>query len=316
MKKFATFTLVLALAAGTANAQYTEGASVSYDFDTDQSGSFVIATSGPDTASNFSYDYSSHVQITNQNAITPAPNTTGSTTLGLRLETNNVAPAEFNSILAYPDVSSLDLTDGFLLTFDFWNNHNGDAGGASGSTEFAFTGASVDNTIGDPTIAGSWGFGATGDGGAGQDYRYYQDGVRDIGATSSDQGTISGLNVDSGVEPFLTLFPNDGSAAGIPAATDIFAGVAGKQWVTVTLRVEAGVSRTLSYQSVASGAPVVVSTVTAPTGPDAAPYVGHVDLFTSFSDPAIDNFQVIDNITVTELIAPPPSASSNWNVYN
>lgn len=312
MKKFAAFTLVLALAAGTANAQLTEGASVSYDFDTDQSGSFAIATSGPDTASNFSYDYATHTQIAPaiQVAIPSAPNTPGSTTLGLRLEVSNVDPTEFNSILAYPDVSTLDLSDGFILTFDFWNNHNGDAGGASGSTEFMFTGASSGNTIGDPTIAGAWGFGATGDGGAGQDYRYYQDGVRDT-------GPVSGLNVDSGVEPFLSLFPNDGSAAGIPPATTIFAGVAGKQWVTATVRVEAGVSRTLSLTSAASGTPVLVSTISAPTGPDTVPFAGIVDIFSgSTSNPAADNFLVIDNVTVTELLAPPPSAATEWNVYN
>jgi hypothetical protein len=116
----------VALLAGTAGA-----ASVSYNFDTDQSSSFATAEYGtPDSSIVWTYNYASHVQTAPaiDVPIPSAPRSSGGTTSGVRLKVNQTLAA-INTITLYR-TSAPEHERRLRMTFDAWANFNGDSAGA------------------------------------------------------------------------------------------------------------------------------------------------------------------------------------------
>lgn len=313
MTKVLALSAVMALAAVTAPA-------------------FDVVVEGDDSTANTSYDYSTYVSG-NPTAVVigAAPSAAG--THGLRLDVNTTT-ASVDSVTVYPDVSSLNLASGnFTMTFDVFPQHNGDAGGATGSTEFFTWGAMANNTqFANSTGTNGFVFALTGDGGSGTDARYAS-GAAALAFTNTGVGAPNWWGADvvgNDGAAWVSFYPNDGTN-GTPAAAAILAGAPGKQWTTVRLTVtNAGADRLVEFKKPADAGFTSVATITGGVGSSARPFVGLLDLFTSVGAPGADQFTIFDNIvisdgtnSVTYDFEPPPTptptptplAAQNWNSY-
>lgn len=315
-----SFLMIAAVAVATSGFS----ASVSYDFDTDQSGSFtVVEDGGPDSTINFVFDYSTHTQDAPAiNVPIPAAPNSASTTQGVQLTVNNSAGA-WNALTLYPDTTGLNLGDGvWQMTFDVWSNHNGDAGGNTGSTEtWAFGASSSTANPGtgydglSTALVDGFNYLVTVDGGSGSDYRY---GAGTAGYTNDN--TIPNWNgdglINSSDVAWSAFFPNDGVAnGGNPPNLATIAGCPGKQWVTVRLTVsDAGATRTVEFsRSGDAGAFTTVSTVSGGTGSTANPCIGFGDIFTgSVASEPSDQFVVFDNLVIDDLVQ---LSVQDWTLY-
>ncbi len=322
MKKlFATALATGVLAVGTASAQ---NVIFTADFETDQSANFTAQNEETTPATNdfvlnYQYDYSTHVQANGAAlAIGAAPNSSGGTT-GVRMEANNNdATAEAAMVQIFPNVS-IPAGNDWSIQFDAWINYNGDAGGGSGSTEFGFWGAAADSTgpiwnDGSANTPNGFGLWTTGEGGAGQDYRYY-DGDGSAALTRDDaKPNYNGVNEVNNLDASWQAFFPQVSA---PQQT---AGSAGKRWVTITIDVDQDTTPptiTVDYNpadTVPTSTQVAQFQTSAGVTPN-TPYIGYTDIFTSIASPAADNFIVIDNIIITDLDAA-PSSVTEWSIYD
>ncbi len=118
-----------------------------------------------DTDANFFFDYSTV-------GIPSAPNSTGGTTRGMKLQANLFSDA-FGGFSVSPTGQSF--TGDYTLSFDMWSNYPGDLlPGGSGSTNLSFAGVLSSGTFENKPGAadGVW-FAYTGDGDSGSDYRAY-----------------------------------------------------------------------------------------------------------------------------------------------
>ena len=161
-------TLVVAALAGNATAQVTI---FSQDFDADHSldNTWITNSVGGYNPVNLYFDYSTV-------GIPSAPNSTGGSTRGLKLQANldpatgvfpsgsSVSPAGFN------------ISANFEMRWDWWLNFNGPLlGGGSGSTQIAGAGfGTAATTANVPTLIDAIFVGCSGDGsGTSADYRMY-----------------------------------------------------------------------------------------------------------------------------------------------
>lgn len=315
--KHLVFSALALLAAGAASAQ-------SYDFDTNQSASFAttVHSSDADANADFAYDYSTHVQYGGITAgtfpdipITSAPNSSGGSTKGLRLNANvATASVDTDAVVVYPTVTGLGAN--YDMTFDAWINYDGAAGGDSGSTEMLIFGAADTTTVAPyaattPTIAGTgYFFTATGEGGASVDFRFYS-GTTNIAANNAGI-TFSApfVNGNSGVDVnWQTFFPQ-------PAFQTL--GAPGKAWVTYRMRVN-GSTVTVAVKRVGDSAytNLFVTTV-APTAA-VRPFIGFSDINTGKpvdtanglgASEVLDQFVVIDNLSIANT-----AAVADWTMY-
>lgn len=306
----------VALLAGTAGA-----ASVSYNFDTDQSSSFAVVEYGqPDSAVAWTYNYASHVQISPaiDVPIPSAPRSTGGTTSGVQIQVN-LTRAAINSITLYPDVSSLStLASGgdWRMTFDVWGNHNGDAGGNTGSTEFFGFGAQATNTVPGVGSDGSNGFNyiMAPDGGSASDARYSEGTTSPLTIDNNkpawwNNATLPNNNFNFDAD-WIAFFPNDGTNGTAPTGT-VLVGCPGKQWLTFRLEVtNSGATRTVAVKRTTDADFTVISTITTGIGSSARPCIGYADYFTSVASEPADQFVVFDNLLIEEI-----TAISEWNKY-
>lgn len=302
MKRFSFFSAVVSLAAFVASGQ--AGVVATYDFNTDQSSSFGVFNAAGDYVANFNYDHSTYVPqsgTTGPTSIPAAPSGTG--TKALRLEVNNNdATAAADAVTVIPTAAS-NLSN-FTLKFDLWMQYNGGAGGGSGSTEFVAYGGGAAGTAVEwaNSATTSYFVTATGEGGAGQDYRFYQGSGSGAPTRTDSAPNWFGLNqlnnVDSG---WSALFPS-------PAYET--AGAPGKAWTTVELTVNAGI--VTINMTPTGGVKTQVASFTPPAAPASGhPFVSYFDAFTSIATPAADNFALIDNI----VISVPDANVNDWSVY-
>jgi hypothetical protein len=127
--------------------------------------------------------------------IPSAPHSTGDTTIGMVLKANYPTPGVFAGISASP--TGLNLSGNYIVTYDFWQNYNGNANGAgSGTTQLTGAGIGTSGAVaqhaGIATMSSLW-FAQTGDGGntaASKDYRVY---------SSAAGSATSGYTIASGV---------------------------------------------------------------------------------------------------------------------
>lgn len=300
------------LAVGSASA-----ATLTYNFDTDQSSSFVVQSTGDagESSVNFSYDYSTHVQDSGTTFTIPVAPNSVATTLGLQMFVNSgPSTVGLDGISVYPDVTGLDLSAGaYTITFDVWSNHNGNSGGGSGSTLITNWGAAADTTLsnsGNFTAIDGFTYGMTGDGGSGTDYRYYQGNPNaPLHATANYNGAAEINNTAAG---WTAFFPNNGTN-GTPVTGAVSIGASGKQWITVRLTVSnGGADRLLEFKRTTDAGFTTVSSITGATGAFLRPSFGMNDINGAFcSSECDDNFALFDNIVID---APAASSVEDWNL--
>ncbi|MDK2973498.1 MAG: hypothetical protein PWP23_3253 [Candidatus Sumerlaeota bacterium] len=338
MKKYLVCAATAA-AVFTAGSLYAQGYVVdsvlySTDFETDVSADFTVAEKATgDNAISFVYDYSTFAQADSgfPTSIPAAPSAAG--TKGLQMSVNNAATA-VNAIGVYLTAGSFTPADDMLITFDAWINYNGGAAGGSGSTEFLAFGAGDDTSL--AAYSGSnystsvhdlysgFFFAHTGEGGAGQDYRYHDgDGTNpttggNLGAAGGNEELANligqGANelVNNLDQAWLDTFPDTDFATTGYWET---AGAPGKAWITYKIAILGGQVRvdldlpdgsTLQYANwftPNAGTPM--------TG--LLPYLGCFDNFSSSANPASDNFYLFDNLKVESILA--QASAENWNLY-
>jgi len=283
----------------------TEGAVVySENFDIDHTADWTVNL-GPGTGqADFFFDYSTV-------GISSAPNSAGSTR-GLKLQAN-LSGDTFGGLSVSPLDKSFE--GDYQLRFDLWLNFNGPMPtGGGGSTQV--TGAGIGTSGFVPQWAGSNQqsvfFGATGDGGSVADYRAYssaaQGSYQDGDAVYAASGTTNRNNTN----PYYAQFGNQSAppeqVALFPQQTGTTAvGSLGFAWHDVTID-KVGDTATFSIDGLRI-ATVDLTTVT---------LGGTNILFTDFdinapssTDPAAPDllFGLIDNVRVSELIIPEPSAA-------
>lgn len=149
----------------------------SEDFDTDHTANWTVNSGPGNNAADFFFDYSTV-------GIPSAPNSSGGTTIGLKLEAN-YSGSTFGGISVSPMGQSF--SGDYRVTFDLWENFVGPApGGGSGSTQITGGGMGTAGTT--PQWSGgtieSIFFGSTGDGGSSIDYRAYSS-VGNAGASGA-----------------------------------------------------------------------------------------------------------------------------------
>jgi hypothetical protein len=201
--------LALAVASGFLAATGTSRAQTqvfSENFDADNTANWTF-NAGPGTDSaNFFFDYGTL-------GIPSAPNSTGGTTRGLKMQAN-VSGSIFSGSSVSPN--GFSVAGDYELSFDMWLNYNGPLnGGGNGST--MLTGAGI-GTAGNVAVwqgggDGVW-FMTSGDGGTSIDYRAYTPGAALAAEASGVYAAGTGTGVRNNTDPYYNTF--GGAAA--PAA--------------------------------------------------------------------------------------------------
>ncbi len=260
------------------------------DFETDQSSKFTVAQHiAGDNSIDFSYDYSA-VSI-------PQSPSSVTGTRALRVGTN--------LFVGTPNSITATLTDiagqgQMRITFDAWMNY-----GTSLTTEFMTFGASAQPSL--PTMTGinymtdpnqpfnGWFFAVSGEGGAAQDYRYYDgSGSAAIGNNAARADFLGTAAYDhasfTGVFP-STLFP--------------IAGTVGKGWVRWEVVFLNGQIR-LSATRPDNVKLLLCDWFTPNAGTPLSgllPHLGTMDTYASLASPWQDNFVLYDNFKVESITA-------------
>lgn len=159
------------------------------NFDVNHAANWTANAASGNHDANFFFDYSTA-------GIPSAPNSTGGSTLGMRLRANFATTGVFGGISVSPNGQSF--TGDYRVTFDLWSNFNGNANGTgSGTTQLTGAGIGTSGTTsqhaGLTTMSSLW-FAQTGDGGnsaASRDYRAY--------SSAFGGGVNNGYTIASGV---------------------------------------------------------------------------------------------------------------------
>jgi len=263
---------------------------------------------GPsDQASDFFFDYSTV-------GIPSAPNSTGGSTRGMKLQANQT-----NGIFSGMSVSpnGQGFTGNYTLKFDWWANFNGPfPGGGSGSTQLSTFGIGTSGTVAQwpGGIQDSVWFAATGDGGSSADWRAYSSaagtsyadtsGVYAAGNASGSRNNsnayYAGFGGNAAPAAQLALFPQQ---TGVTAV-----GSAGMEWHQVQIE-KAGNIATWTVDSTLI-ATVDLSTVTLGGGNI---FFGHSDINATSSTDINDVnllFTLVDNVRVCDNTPPVPEPAT------
>jgi len=301
------FGMMLALLVVASSARVQGQTTIFFaDFETDQSTTFTVKSIGSDFATNFTYDYSTHVQATGSPVtIGLSPSSPGSGTRALRMEAN-IAANLVESVAVYPNPSA-GLSQ-YTLTFDTWLNNNLDGFGAGTSEYLVVVGHSDAAAAPGPaaSVTAFTGFfwAAITDGDTGDfDYRFYTG----TGGAPVEDGSIpnwNGADERDGVDTGWTAL--------FPAPPYQSAGNWAKAWITVEQVVD-GNSVTISVTPTGG-----TKTQVASFSVDAALTSGHVglgwmDIFSASSPTPNDSFGLVDNVKIT--VPPPVTGAKNWVLY-
>ncbi|RIK83867.1 MAG: hypothetical protein DCC67_05585 [Planctomycetota bacterium] len=293
-----------------ASAALTARAAVLYseNFDVDPTANWVVNNGPSDAAANFHFDYSTA-------GIPSAPNSTGGTTRGLKLQANQ-ANGVFSGVSVSPVGKSF--SGNHRVMFDWWSNYNGPAPvGGSGSTQLSTFGIGTSGAV--PQWPGGtqdsiW-FAATGDGNSSSDWRAYSPTAPTRYGDGSGvyaAGTQAGSSNAS--DPYYASF---GSVSPPAAQTALFAqqtgtslvGSSAFEWHQVVIdRSGASVTWTVDGVRIAT---VPVADDTAATGNNI--FFGHSDTNATSSTDANDVnllFTLIDNVRVV----PEPASGALWAI--
>jgi hypothetical protein len=210
------------------------------DFDADHTTNWVVNAStganATDTSADFFFDYSTV-------GIPPAPNTTGGTTRGLKLQAN-LTTGVFGGLSVSP--AGKAFSGDYRLRFDLWPSFNGPLpAGGNGSTQV--TGAGIGTAGTSAQWAGGtqdsvW-FGATADGGSSVDYRAYSTAAA-TGYTPTSgvfaAGTSTAPDARNNSHPYYAEFGLEAAPAAqlsaLPNQTgETSVGALGSQWRDVVI---------------------------------------------------------------------------------
>ncbi len=262
-------------------------------FDTNTSANWAVYQSSADTAVAFAYDYSA-------DGIPAAPNSVG-TTFGVKFTANMVAPAAAAGLNIVPIGQSF--SGNYSVKFDLWMNINGPFPlGGAGATEFASMGVGLAGNgallWSSAAPAGTGWFGASGEGGAAQDYRAY------VGTTLQPEGPAyfaTGAATRDAANAYYTVAfpggqqaPASQSAAFAQQTGGLAAGTIGFGWRAVEItRIDNIVTWSIDGLPIASltGSSNGVSL-------EGNISVGYFDPFASVSDNAALSFGLVDNVRV------------------
>jgi len=192
-----------------------QGPPIFFDnFDTNSAPNWTINKSQSDGAATFAYNYSA-------DGIPSAPNSTGGSTLGLKLQANDTN-ATASGISLSPIGGSF--SGDYRLRFDVWINYNGPLfDGGSQSTEFFSAGIGTKGITtqwsgGGAAVDGLW-TAMDGDGGNGSDYRVWRGnthltaagnpGLYPAGAQNVANAYYAELGGDPAPAAQQTAFPGD-----------------------------------------------------------------------------------------------------------
>lgn len=275
------------------------------EFDLDHTANWNVNLGPGNNAADLFFDYSTI-------GIPSAPNSTGGSTRGAKLEAN------FGPTTGSAGGVSISPLNGsfignFTLTFDMWINFNGPfPAGGSGSTQM--TGAGIGTTgvqaINHQNPAGAVWFAATGDGGNGDnpgDYRAYVSGA----VLAANTGAYYAGTAANARNDLNSYYAGLGGVAAPGAQVTLFAqqsgtintGAAGMQWHEVTVTKTNGILNwNISGRDIAR---VDVSSLTLSTNF----LLVHSDINTTVSTDANRRslaFGLIDNVVLT--MVPEPTA--------
>jgi hypothetical protein len=291
--------IVLATIVGSLFVASAAKAQIVYadNFDLDSSLGYTI-TADADTKATFAFNYAAL-------GIPSAPNSTGGTTLGLKLEANNGDATGANAALSLAPVART-FTGDFTIRFDMWINANGPfPGGGTGSTQFVTAGVGTTGTTIHKTTSsadGTW-FAVDGEGGSGIDYRIHFD--------TALQDAASGLYVagsrDANNFYYTGAFP--GEAPPLQQQNDfpqqtgsVKSGSVGFAWRQVEIaKIDTRVTWSID------GLPIADVPGASFSGDNF--FVGYWDPFPSISDNPTLSFGLIDNLRVVQAIPEPGAAA-------
>jgi hypothetical protein len=275
------------------------------DFNVDATANWQV-NNGPGThASNFFFDYSTV-------GIPPAPGS-GPLTRGLKLEAN-VSGGVFGGLSTSP--IGLNLTGDYKLRFWYWGNFQGPLpAGGSGTTQLGTYGVGTNGTLaqwpGAATQNSVW-FGATVDGGSGQDYRAYSSAAPTSYLPST--GVYAAGNVTTPIDVRNNSHPyyaTLGTGVVPPGQTLLFpatqtgvtqVGAAGFEWHNIEI-IKNGSTVTWRID----GLPIANVNSAAATLAGGNIFLGHSDTNAGSSADAIARtllFSLFENVVVTRIPEP------------
>jgi hypothetical protein len=283
------------------------------DFESNVSGDFTVSqqTAG-DNAINFQYDYGTFAQQGGGHpAVIPqSPSSPGAGTRALRVD-DNIAAGTTNAITA--TLSSIAGQSNMRITFDSWINYNGGYLGGTASTEYATFGASANParvamggsayTTAAQLFSGFF-FAMTGEGGASQDYRYYDgNGVAATNVNNGSRANFLGIAAVNQSAFYSTFYPvNLYQTPGTP-------GKAWNRWEILVLNGQVRLAVTKP-----DGIEVVLCNWFTPnanaTLSGLLPHFGSMDVNTGSASPASDNFVLYDNLLVQSIS--PVTVVGDW----
>ncbi|MEM9588954.1 MAG: PEP-CTERM sorting domain-containing protein [Planctomycetota bacterium] len=265
----------------------------------DSASAYVQTESSADTSVTYAFDYSAL-------NIPVAPNTTDSSTLGVRFAANITGDQGGSGSAQAITLHTVQQFSGaYIVQFDAWINANGPfPGGGGGSTEFLTAGVGGDGLTpnrGGGTGSGGW-TAVTGEGGASRDYRMYkQENEQFIASTqytapSQDAGNAY-YNQFGNID--VEQFQQGPSQTGTTGS-----GTFGFDWHVVELVVDPAGQGTMTW----SIDGLEIGTLNGAVGDDFATdgsvTIGYMDVFSSISDSPTNSFGLIDNLVVTAVPEP------------
>lgn len=280
--------LVTALVASSffvASAAHSQWFSDNFDGGT-SAGNWTTFSHNADVDVNYAYDYSTYPGGTNQFLIPSAPNSTGGSTVGMRVSVNDSLAAR-TAVNLFP--TGFNFSGDYKLRFDMWMNYNGGPGGGSGSTEHAMFGINLGEALTWNTSAPAnsvW-FSVSGEGGSSatsstlRDYNSFFGNSMQFGDAGGFAATGTNREDHSNAY-YQALFPS-------PAHQT--AGAPGKNWVTVEIE-QVGSTTTWSMNN------TIIATRASTPFTSGNVMIGYMDQFNGIANPAADNFMVIDNVQV------------------
>jgi hypothetical protein len=218
----------------------------SQSFDTDDTANWLINYGLGDNIADIFFDYSTV-------GIPPAPNSTGGSTRGLKLQAN-VNPATQAGLVAGYGLSvspmNFSITENFDMRFDMWLNYvpvaSGNTATLIGGAGFGTAGLAAQRAMPSPGIIDSIFIGASTDGNTVADYRVYTPNAY-IGL-QDNSGVYAAGSRDNSASYYVTNFP--GGVAPPQAQTNLFtsqtpvrtpAGVVAFKWRDVSLKKVANI---------------------------------------------------------------------------
>jgi hypothetical protein len=290
------------------------------DFDVDPTASWTVNNNGSGTnAANFFFDYSTV-------GIPSAPNSTGGSTRGLKLQANISGVTAAGPALPGISVSPTgkSFTGDYELKFDWWHNWLGGtftapstggigaSAGGSGSTQLSTFGILSSGTTANYAGASDGVFyAATGDGASASDYRVYSSEKPTSYALADAHNTYAAGSLNNTAALYTGLFPAGATAPaaqiGISSTQNgsTLAGTAGFRWHQVSIK-KAGNIVTWSVNGTVIATTDTTNFTTATSGSNIL--FGHSDTSLGAGTPAAIfaqlDFSLIDNVRVV----PEPSS--------